>query len=183
MKQTVVIGFIGTQLDSGTTTGRWEKWRPTVALTQREDLVIHRIELLYTPRHLGLVKQLVADIAAVSPETQVRPVALDIGDPWDFGDMYAALFDFATGYPFNTDEEEYWIQITTGTHVAQICLFLMAEARFFPGLLLQTSPPKRQTSGAVGHSVLIDLDLSKPAPLGSHRRIRTKRVETSISRR
>jgi transcriptional regulatory protein RtcR len=165
MKKTVVIGFIGTQLDSGKASGRWEKWRPTVALTQREDLVVHRFELLYTPRHSGLVEQLVADIASVSPETRVRPVPLDIADPWDFGDVYAALFDFATGYPFNTDEEAYWIHITTGTHVAQICLFLMAEARYLPGLLLQTSPPKRQGVGEVGSYVLIDLDLSKYDPI------------------
>jgi transcriptional regulatory protein RtcR len=165
MKKTVVIGFLGTQLDSGKGSGRWEKWRPTVALTQREDLVVHRLELLYTPRHLALVEQLAADIASVSPETRVHPVPLDIADPWDFGDVYAALFDFATGYPFNTDEEEYWIHITTGTHVAQICLFLMAEARYLPGLLLQTSPPRRQGVGEVGSYTLIDLDLSRYDPI------------------
>ncbi|MFL6658109.1 MAG: RNA repair transcriptional activator RtcR family protein, partial [Massilia sp.] len=38
-KRTVVIGFIGTQLDSGKGSGRWEKWRPTVALAQYEDVV------------------------------------------------------------------------------------------------------------------------------------------------
>jgi len=161
MKKTVVIGFLGSQLDSGKAAGRWEKWRPTVALTQREDLVIHRLELLYSPRHLALVEQVVEDIAKVSPETEVRPVAMDIADPWDFGEVYAALFDFAAAYPFNTDEEEYWIHITTGTHVAQICLFLMAEARYLPGPLLQTSPPKRHRAGEVGDYTLIDLDLSK----------------------
>lgn len=161
MKNLVIIGFIGTQLDSGKAAGRWEKWRPTVALTQREDVVVHRLELLYTPRHLALVEQVRADIAAVSPETEVRPVPLDIANPWDFGEMYAVLFDFAASYPFRTDEEDYWIHITTGTHVAQICLFLMAEARYLPGPLLQTSPPKRQGTGEVGDFVLIDLDLSK----------------------
>ncbi|SMF95651.1 transcriptional regulatory protein RtcR [Methylomagnum ishizawai] len=161
MKNLVVIGFIGTQLDAGRAAGRWEKWRPSVALTQREDLEVHRFELLYTPRHLSLVEQIVADIAAVSPETLVRPVALDIADPWDFGEVYAALFDFASGYAFDTGNEDYWIHITTGTHVAQICLFLMAEARYLPGPLLQTSPPKRQGVGEIGGYVLIDLDLSK----------------------
>lgn len=165
MKKIVVIGFVGTQLDSGKTSGRWEKWRPTVALTQREDLVVHRFELLYTHRHLALVEQLVADIASVSPETKVHPVALDIADPWDFGEVYSALFDFATAYPFNTDEEAYWIHITTGTHVAQICLFLMAEARYLPGLLLQSSPPKRHGINQVGDYALIDLDLSKYDPI------------------
>jgi len=161
MKNIVVIGFLGSQLDAGKAPGRWEKWRPTVALTQREDVVVHRLELLHDPRHLGLAEQIIADIAEVSPETRVNPVSMAIADPWDFGDVYAALFDFAAGYPFNTDEEEYWIHITTGTHVAQICLFLMVEARYFPGVLLQTSPPKRQSTGEAGNYALIDLDLSK----------------------
>jgi transcriptional regulatory protein RtcR len=46
-----VIGFLGTQLDSGNPgAGRWEKWRPTVSLVQHEDVVIDRLELLYTRR-------------------------------------------------------------------------------------------------------------------------------------
>jgi transcriptional regulatory protein RtcR len=62
-----------------------------------------------------------ADIGAVSPETTVVPRLLDIADPWDFEQVYAALLDFARDYPFDLDAEEYWIHITTGTHVAQIC--------------------------------------------------------------
>jgi transcriptional regulatory protein RtcR len=34
------------------------------------------------------------------------------------------LHDLARGYPFDPDAEEYLVHITTGTHVAQICLFL-----------------------------------------------------------
>ena len=34
--QTVVIGFLGSQLDSGLGPGRWEKWRPTVSLVDGE---------------------------------------------------------------------------------------------------------------------------------------------------
>lgn len=161
MKNVVVIGFVGTQLDSGKSPARWERWRPTVALTQREEVSIRRIELLYTAQHRALAEQVAADIAATSPETEVRPTALKIADPWDFGDVYAALFDFAQGYAFDTETEEYWIHITTGTHVAQICLFLMAEARYFPGPLLQTSPPGRSERDEPGGYTLIDLDLSK----------------------
>lgn len=160
-KKTVVIGFIGTQLDSGKGSGRWEKWRPTVALTQYEDVVIDRFELLYSGRFDELVTRVAADIATVSPETTVVPRALPISDPWDFGDVYGNLFDFARSYPFDPEKEEYWIHITTGTHVVQICLFLMTETRYFPGRLLQTSPPRRQEQGNAGNYELIDLDLSK----------------------
>lgn len=160
-KKIVVIGFIGTQLDAGKSTARWEKWRPTVALTQQEDLLIDRLELLYSQPHQALVDLVVGDIAAVSPETQVRPTCLDIADPWDFGEVYAALFDFAEGYTFDNETEEYWLHVTTGTHVVQICMFLLTESRFLPGLLLQTSPSKRQNPGSHGTYTLIDLNISR----------------------
>jgi transcriptional regulatory protein RtcR len=165
MKKTVIMGFLGTQLDSGRGSQRWERWRPTVALSQHQDLQIDRMELFYAQRpdryRDQLLAQVRADIAASSPSTVVNMIELAIQDPWDFGEVYAALFDFAKGYDFKPDEEQYWLHITTGTHVAQICLFLMAEARFFPGVLLQTSPPRKQDVGNPGAYALIDLDLSK----------------------
>ena len=160
MKKKVVIGFLGTQLDSGRGSARWEKWRPTVALAQYEDLVVDRLELLHT-KHAALAADIEADIKSVSPETLVRATQLPVQDAWDFGEVYGTLFDFAHGYTFKPDEEEYWIHITTGTHVAQICLFLMVEARYLPGVLMQTSPPKRQGLSNPGSYALIDLDLSK----------------------
>ena len=48
-------------------------------------------------------------------------------DAWDFEQVYETLFGFARSYAFNTDEEDYLVHITTGTHVAQICLFLLTE--------------------------------------------------------
>ncbi|MDX2197548.1 MAG: RNA repair transcriptional activator RtcR, partial [Phycisphaerae bacterium] len=56
--------------------------------------------------------------------------------------------------------EDYLVHITTGTHVAQICLFLLAEARFIPGKLLQTQPPRGMPDPA-GTWNAIDLNLSR----------------------
>ncbi|APA70063.1 RNA repair transcriptional activator RtcR [Janthinobacterium sp. 1_2014MBL_MicDiv] len=161
-KRTVVIGFLGTQLDSGRGAARWEKWRPSIALTQHEDQIIDRFELLYAGSQFdNLVRQVSQDVASVSPETQLIAHELPISDAWDFENVYGALYDFAHTYPFDPDKEDYWIHITTGSHVAQICMFLMTEARYFPGRLLQTSPPKRQAIGNPGSYALIDLDLSR----------------------
>ena len=160
-KQTVVLGFLGTQLDSGRGAGRWDKWRPTVSLVQHDDTVVHRLELLHTRAHTALAQLIQQDITSASPETEVRLVCLELADPWDFSEVYAALYDWARAYPFDLEHEQYWAHITTGTHVAQICMFLLVESRFIPGVLLQSSPPKRQTRANPGSYALIDLDLSR----------------------
>jgi transcriptional regulatory protein RtcR len=97
----------------------------------------------------------------VAPESDIRPTLLEIADPWDFEQVYATLHDFARGYPFDVDNEEYLIHITTGTHVAQICLFLLTESRHLPGKLIQTSPPSERKRGTPGDYHIIDLDLSR----------------------
>ena len=161
MKPIAVVGFLGTQLDSGMGAGRWSKWRPTVSLVQHPDMVVARMELLYTPQHETLAELVKADVAVQSPETQVTLVPMPLADPWDFSEVYGALYDWARDYPFDTAREDYWAHITTGTHVAQICLFLLAESRIIPAVLAQTSPPRRQRVGDPGTYALIDLDLSR----------------------
>ena len=77
--------------------------------------------------------------AQVSPETTVRSTRLEFNDPWDLEEVYGALHDFARSQKFDAAREEYLVHITTGTHVQQICLFLLTEARYFPGKLIQTA--------------------------------------------
>ncbi len=160
-KRLVVVGMLGTTLDRGAGAGRWEKWRPTVALCQHEDLLVHRLELLHPRRAGALVDTVCADIAAVAPETSVRTHLVEVGDPWALDEVYALLYDFARSYPFDTEREDYLVHITTGTHIAQICMFLLTESRHFPARLIQTSPPRRGSRGGPGTFAIIDLDLSQ----------------------
>ncbi len=161
MRQTVVIGFLGSTLDAskiGPT--RWNKWRPTVAMGMHGDLRIDRLELIHGGRHESLARYVAEDIATVSPETEVRLNRMDFADAWDFEEVYGKLLDFAQAARFDPEAEDYLVHITTGTHVAQICLFLLTEARFLPGRLLQTHPPRGVVNPAGSWSV-IDLDLSR----------------------
>ena len=162
MKPQVVIGFLGTTIDAGLGPGRWEKWRPTVSLGMQPDFAPQRIELLLDQRRFGkLAQQVIADIATHAPDTKVRLHDVYLADPWDFEGVYAALFDFARGYAFDSEHEDYLIHITTGTHVAQICWFLLAEARYVPARLIQTAPPRKQRAGDPGSWSIIDLDLAR----------------------
>ena len=135
-----------------------------MSICQHEELLVGRLELLHDRRYTALAQTVAADIGRVSPETVVRQHLVELGDPWDFEEVYGALADFARGYPFDVDKEDYLVHITTGTHVAQICLYLLTESRHLPARLLQTSPPGGRPHRPVreaGRYSVIDLDLSR----------------------
>jgi len=159
--KTVAIGILGTTLDRrGKGDNRWDKWRPTVSMCQHDELLIDRLELLFDNHSTKLAAQVTEDIARVSPETEVRHHLINFTDPWDFETVYGTLLDFSRSYNFKSTKEKYLMHITTGTHVAQICLYLLTEAGYLPGRLLQTSPARRN-SHSPGQYQIIDLDLSK----------------------
>ena len=160
MKPLAVIGFLGSTLDQGKTVDRWQRWRPSVAVCQHDDLLVGRFDLIHGRLHTALALRVTEDIAQVSPSTTVRRHILDLTNPWDFEEVYGRMHDFARAYAFDTDAEDYLVQITTGTHVAQICWFLLTEARVVPGRLLQVNPPGRSDRGPGTHAI-IDLDLSR----------------------
>ncbi len=175
-RSTVVLGLLGPTLDTGLKDDRWSRWRPTVAVCQHPDLLVSRFELIHQPEYAPLAKTLQRDVATVSPETAVNLHALALRDPWDLEEVYGALHDFARAYAFDPEREDYLVHITTGTHVAQICLFLLTESRHLPARLLQTSPPARRGEGpaardrherTVGTWRAFDLDLSRYDRLAS----------------
>ena len=106
-------------------------------------------------------------MVSVSPSTKVEFHPLLPADPWDFGEMYGCLREFARKYPFNTEREEYLVHVNTGTHVARICMFLLAESRHFPARLIQSVPPSRSHQLPQGSYHIIDLDLSQYDPIVS----------------
>ena len=164
----VAFGILGLRLDSAPPTGdRWLHWRPTVDLVRHEDLLLDRFEILHHKGEERLLGSVTEDMHSVSPETEVRGHLLPYGDPWDFEVVYGALHDLAGAYSFNLEEEEYLVHITTGTHVEQICLFLLTESRHLPGRLLQASPPPRARPNHLGRYSIIDLDLSRYDQLAS----------------
>ena len=157
----IVYSFLGTTLDSYRRAGdRWAIWRPSVALAMQEDLLIDEYHIWYQERFRPLLDLIVADIRSCSPETEVIPELLELHDPWDFEEVYGKLYDFSKSQHFVPEEDNYYIHITTGTHVAQICLFLLNESHHLPGKLIQTQP-LRKNAEPKGKSTVIDLDLSR----------------------
>ncbi|WP_028582659.1 RNA repair transcriptional activator RtcR [Desulfogranum japonicum] len=161
MSKNIVIGLLGSTLDNtGKGSKRWERWRPTVSLCQHEDFLIDRLDLLYQKEFRALLNRTIKDIHTVSPETEIVPHEITMHNPWDFEEVFSVLHDFSMEYCFE-QENNYLVHISTGSHVAQICLFLLTEAHYFPARLIQSGPGRGRNSLAPGTFSLIDLDLSK----------------------
>src|SRR5689334_12356255 len=103
LKPVVVIGLLGSMLDRGRGPDRWNTWRPSVDLCRHDDLLVGRFELIHGTRETSLATTIADDVRAQSPETDVRTHVVDVPDAWDFEQVYGALHDFATTYPFDTD--------------------------------------------------------------------------------
>lgn len=164
-KPAVAFGYLGTRLDAGQAERRWERWRPTVDLCCQPELNVRRLELFAEESHASLARRIEGDLEEVAPQVEVRVHALGVSDPWDFEEVYTALFGFVRGYAF-TSREDYLVHMTTGTHVGQIVWFLLCEARLLPGQLLQTIPPPARTRRrgeriGLGSFSRIDLDLAR----------------------
>lgn len=151
----VVIGFLGTQLDMG----KKRRWRPTISLVSHGHFQVDRLEILHDMKFNRLAQQVKREIEEASPDTEVLLQQLDLTDPWDFQEVYGKLFDFARSYGFDDARERYHVHLTTGTHVAQICWFLLTESRHVPARLIQTGPPGPDEDAAKFD--VIDLDLSR----------------------
>jgi transcriptional regulatory protein RtcR len=166
-RQRVAFSMLGTVLDGSRGAKRWRRWRPTVDLCRHDELPFDRLELLYQAEWAQLAETVLADVREVSPGIEARGHPVELPDPWDFEQVFATLFDFARGYAFKPQAEDYLIHMTTGTHVVQICLFLLTESRHLPGKLIQTSPPQQRRSGDVGSYAVIDLDLARYDPIAT----------------
>ncbi|WP_431688167.1 RNA repair transcriptional activator RtcR [Hahella sp. NBU794] len=161
-KYKVVFGFLGSTMDAvsrrrGKYEKRWQRWRPTVSIAQHpEAFPVDRLVLLYNPQDRELADEVIADIGDVAPKLQVDLQQLDFDAPWDLHQVFPKLYQFIDGYPFDTEKEEYFFHITTGSHIQQISIFLSVGARYFPGKLLQTAPSRDHEGGSKVE--VIDLD-------------------------
>ena len=181
--KTSIISLLGTTLDAHGPRGkdRWNAWRPNVALAMQDDLHFDEFHLLYQSQHEALAQTIRRDILTASPDTSVLLEILEFDDPWDFEEVYGKLYDYALSRRFDREERDWYVHITTGSHVAQICLFLLNESHHLPGKLVQTSPSgkSQRSCGPRGTYRVIDLELSRYDALA--RRFATERRDDITS--
>lgn len=163
-----VIGFLGSQKDSrGKDERRWERFRPSVALCMHESLPVKKYYLLYQPANKQMLEYVIQDILTVSPDTNVVPVEMAIDDAFEPMEAFEKQLAFVNSLDFN---EEYYISLTTGTHVNQYVWFKLVENNFINAKLIQIhgypnekSNPKGLTPHQIaqGKYRVIDLNLAK----------------------
>lgn len=157
--KTTVIGILGSRLDhQGLGKRRWNHWRPSVSILMHPEFPVDEFVLLYHPNEAALAAITQRDMRELVPHIHITAYEVNYTNPWDFGEVYSQLHEFTRQYRFDPEQHHYYVHITTGTHVAQICLFLLTEANYIPAKLLQTSPGQE---GVQGTYQIIDLDLSR----------------------
>lgn len=155
----IVISILGQKLDNvGYGQNRWFRWRPTMSLLMHHDFQVDELVLLYQEDETKLLDMTIKDAEELCLNIKITPYKVSYDDPWDLEQVYSQLYGFAEDYPFKREQNNYYFHITTGTHVAQICIYLLTEANYFPGKLIQSSPNKR---GPQGEFRTINLDLSR----------------------
>lgn len=169
MMRHVGFGFLGTSLDRGFAESRWDRWRPTVALMAHPEILsFSEYHLLINNRSAEqreVALQVIADIKTIAPECEVVLDLVEIKDPWDFEEVYLALQGYAERYQYD-ENAEYWVHLSTGSHVMQLCLFMLTEARWIPARIAETQMDKtRLAEGWRGKLQLIDFELAKYAAI------------------
>jgi transcriptional regulatory protein RtcR len=127
-----LIGFLGTEKDARGSL----KPRPTLFLCQQKGLQIKTLELLYQPEHYQLAKELAQDVGIEDIDVNLHPLNYDVDKAWDFETVYEQLYAFAQSYK-PPSKGQCFVHIGTGTHVAQICLFLLVKTGFISAKLVQ----------------------------------------------
>ena len=156
----IVFSVLGSQKDfaGGKGKKRWFRWRPNLSILMHHEFPVHELILVHHEEEQELADFVVADMSEMTPQTHITTYCVDYADAWDFGQVYAQLRDIAQLHSFDPEKYNYYTHINTGTHVVRICLFLLVEANYLPGKLLQTSP---SPLGPDGTYQIIDLDLSQ----------------------
>ena len=162
----VAISVLGTEKDAhgGPGPSRWDTWRPNIRLVQQGTLPITELHLIFSKEHMKLAERIRLDIQSVSPKTKVILDNINLRNPWDFEEVYGKFYDYAKQPCFHEEKTQYYIHMSTGSHVEQICLFLLAESRHLPAKLVQTTPKEghvRHSTDTKGTITVIDLDLSR----------------------
>ena len=127
-------------------------WRPSTAFAlsmqdHPKGGTIDEYHLFYQPGHKNYGKKqargaewIKAAIERLSQDTRVTLEKIDIGDGHDFENVYLKLKAFFQEHQAlfkDRTNTRYFVNVTAGTHVSQMCLFLLIQERLIPAEVVQ----------------------------------------------
>lgn len=180
MSKNIMYSFLGTQLDGGFTEKRLHRWRPNVGIAQSVDFVIDTLVLMFDQRHQALAEIVAQDARDLAVregfEVELLPVDLNTHDENAHYDL-AKCFDLMISIGERANflpENNYYLNLSTGTHVMQIAAYRVCESNIWPAKLAQVGPDRDSENHASKISIL---DLSLPQYDKIMRRTRSQVVK------
>ena len=107
-----------------------------MALAQRENVQVTRMELLHTRGQRSLAERIRVDLAEVAPRVKVSLTPIDLADTAELPAVQEALREWARGYPFDPQREQYWTPLCSDLQAAQLGLCLLLESPVIRGIML-----------------------------------------------
>lgn len=176
--KTRIISFLGSSLDAGSKDSRKQRWRPNVGLGDASGHKVDELLLIHEPKHKNIAEQVRVDALEMARvagnDFQVILKEVDFA-PFDLLSTYLMMEDLRKEITF-APEDTHLLSISTGTHIMQICCFLMVESKRWPGYLVQCS----RGEGVTTNLKIIDLDLSQHDPIMQRYRLDAMKGETLL---
>jgi transcriptional regulatory protein RtcR len=147
----VVFSVVGSKLDAPS------GWRPTLQLVRHPaQLAVTELVLIEQSVTKKFTDALVNDVAEQAPSVRCVRETMPIEDPFSFEQVYLAFYEFCRRQVWD-EHTDYFIHLTTGTHVMQIVWYLLVSEHFAPAKLVQTRP---KTASRASGLDIVDLDLT-----------------------
>lgn len=170
-----VYSIVGRSLDRvSKRRGRFEqrferRWRPTVSLALTPGIT--DLHLIYPNEDRGLAEEVGADARVLNPSLRVHFDQVDFDNPFEIVSTYLNLLDYVDAHREEMENgPPPLFHVATGTHIQKIVVYILIESRLVPGMLVQAAPGEDRS--AEGQINIIDLDLSKYAPIVERHRQR-----------
>jgi transcriptional regulatory protein RtcR len=138
-KKNVVIGIVGKNLDR-----KDSSWRPTICLVQnmiQKGFSVDRFHFLYQKSDRKLAEDIKSELEPLLLKTKIQ---LDVVNSlaWDYKKTSQHLFDYVSKFPFDYQNEDYYIHLTTGTDTVKNCWILLITNNILRAKIIQSHNPK-----------------------------------------
>ncbi|WP_193039926.1 MULTISPECIES: RNA repair transcriptional activator RtcR family protein [unclassified Pseudomonas] len=157
MSTSIMISFLSTSLDGGSTDRRRTAWRPNAGIALASEPKIDRLVLLYEKGDEALATLVAEDAKSMRDGFDVQLMETAPSSS-NISATYMRVLRLGDVLQFDP-AVQYYLNITTCTPIQQICFCTIAQSRRWPVKLVQCLNAKTEDLASMVQ--VIDLDLSR----------------------